>query len=127
MPLRITTSLKDSETPQIFRSQIHCAILRNNSTCINLSLDDIMSDIDPSASWRDSARSTRLWIFNSSTTFPLLLWLFNIQTWTFVLAITVMAFFLIIEYYGFTPIIFARYIRSLLAGKRRISRPWWLV
>lgn len=85
-----------------------------------------MDNLVPTASWRDSARSTRLWIFNSSTTFPLLLWLFNIKRWTFILALLVMAFFFIIEYYGFTPAIFGRFLRSSLAGKRRIARPWWL-
>ena len=85
-----------------------------------------MKQINPDASWRDSARSSRLWIFNSSTTFPLVFWLFNIQWWTFILAISVMVFFLLLEHYQFTPPIFFRFIRSLLAGKRRIARPWWI-
>lgn len=79
------------------------------------------------AHWRDSARSTRLWIFNSSTTFPLLLWLFDIEIWTFVLALVVMIFFLALEYYSFTPAVFARLLRSTLAGRRRIARPWWMM
>ena len=91
-------------------------------------MDQGMSDdFISTASWRDSARSTRFWIFNSSTAFPLLLCLFNIKLWTFILAVSVMAFFLMIEYYGFTPAVFGRFVRSLLAGKRRVSRPWWLM
>lgn len=84
-----------------------------------------MQSFNPDASWRDSARSTRLWIFNSSTTFPLLFLLFNIQLWTFIFTIAVMLFFLLLEYYQFTPTVFYRFLRNWFAGNVRLSRPWW--
>lgn len=80
----------------------------------------------PNASWRDSARPARLWIFDYRTSFPLLLFLFHITTWTFVLAIGVMGFFSIIAHFGFTISVFGRAVRSWFAGRRKMATPWWM-
>jgi len=79
----------------------------------------------PDASWRDSARSAKLWIFDANATFPLLIFAFNISTNTFLFAIFGMMFFTALSKYGFTIPIFLRWIRSTLAGPRKIAVPWW--
>ncbi|MBM93926.1 MAG: phosphoesterase [Legionellales bacterium] len=78
------------------------------------------------ASWRDSARRPRLWIFDAYATFPLLLLLFHMSWFTFGIAITVMVFLKGIDYYGFNLVVFARWIKTTLAGPRKIATPWWL-
>ena len=85
-----------------------------------------MVQTNVTANWRDTGRPSKLWLFNSSATFPLLIWLFHIQWWTFILAISVMTFFTVLGYYGFTIYVFGRFVRSTVAGKRRIATPWWL-
>lgn len=80
----------------------------------------------PNSSWRDSARSSKLWIFDSSATFPLVLLLFNISLNTFLLALTFIVFLTVISYYGFTMPVFFRFLRSRIAGKRKVAVPWWL-
>jgi intracellular multiplication protein IcmT len=80
----------------------------------------------PTASWRDSARMPRLWIFNAYATFPLLLLLFYMNWWTFSLAMMVMVFFKVIDYYGFTLPVFGRLLKSYIAGPRKLATPWWL-
>lgn len=85
-----------------------------------------MSDPKPTAHWRDSARDSKLWLFNSTTLFPLLLMLFHIKTWTFVSAFTAIGFFTVLSYYGFTVPVFFRWCRAKIAGRRRTARPWWM-
>tara|TARA_A100001015_G_scaffold286474_1_gene355212 strand:- start:1513 stop:1773 length:261 start_codon:yes stop_codon:yes gene_type:complete len=80
---------------------------------------------DPDASWRDSAREAKLWIFNANSVFPLLIMLYNIQTWTIILATTVFAFLTILNYYGLTVTKFLRLLRSFIAGPRKIAVNWW--
>lgn len=78
------------------------------------------------AHWRDSARASKLWIFNSTATFPMMLMLFHIRLWTFELAVAIMSILTLIEHYGFSLPVFGRWIRSTMAGKRKIATPWWL-
>lgn len=78
------------------------------------------------AHWRDSARPSKLFMFNSTATFPLLLFLFHIRMWTFIVAIMVMLFLTAIERYGFTITVFFRWLRTFVAGKRKLARPWWM-
>ena len=77
------------------------------------------------ASWRDSARSSRLGPLNSSSLFPLILFFFHIQIWTFILALLFVIFLSVLSRYGFSITNFGRLIRSKLAGRRRIATPWW--
>lgn len=79
----------------------------------------------PDASWRDSARSAKLWIFDASATFPLLIFAFNITMNTLIFAISGMLFFTALSKYGFTIPTFLRWVRSTLAGPRKIAVPWW--
>lgn len=77
------------------------------------------------AHWRDSARPAKFFIVDYRASFPLLLFLLHIRLWSFILAIVAIGFFTLLERYGFTVIVFLRWFRSLLAGKRKFSRPWW--
>jgi intracellular multiplication protein IcmT len=77
------------------------------------------------AHWRDSARSVRFFIWDGQAAFPMVLFLMHIRIWTFVVAVFTMMFFTVLNRYGFTPIVFLRWMRNLVAGKRKISRPWW--
>lgn len=77
------------------------------------------------AHWRDSARNVRFWIVDSRACFPLLLFLMHIRLWTFIVAIVTTVFFATLERYGFTPVVFLRFMRSFLAGSRKIAQPWW--
>ena len=79
----------------------------------------------PDAHWRDSARASRLFIFNSTAAFPLLFFMFHIRLWTFFLAVGTMLFLTAITHYGFTITVFFRWLRSLLAGPRKMAKPWW--
>ena len=80
----------------------------------------------PDAHWRDSAREPKFFIFNAKAAFPLLLFLLHIRVWTFVLAILAWLFFSYLNYFGFTIIVFVRWVRAKLAGKRKIAVPWWM-
>ena len=81
---------------------------------------------NPDASWRDTARQPRLWIFNARALPPLLVAMFHITYATVGFAILVMILLQTMEYYGFTLPVFLRYLRSTAAGKRRSSTPWWM-
>ena len=78
------------------------------------------------AHWRDSARPAKLFIFDAKASFPLLLLLFHIRLWTFILAVTTMIFLTILNRYGFSTTVFARWLRTSLAGKRKVANPWWM-
>ena len=85
-----------------------------------------MNQPKPGASWRDSARSSRLWIFDSSAFFPVIVFLFHIRWWTFFVTVGMVIFLTALSYYGYSTIVFGRIVRSFLAGKRKMATPWWL-
>ena len=78
------------------------------------------------AYWRDSARIPRFFMIDARAAFPLLLFLLHIRIWTFVLAVIATIFFGVLERYGFTLMVFFRWFRNILMGKRKISAPWWI-
>lgn len=80
----------------------------------------------PNAHWRDSARPARFFIVDAQAAFPLLLFLMHITLWTFIVAILAMVFFTILNRFGFSVMVFGRVVRSFLAGRRKVSYPWWL-
>ena len=84
-----------------------------------------MARIPTQAHWRDSARQPRFFLIDARAAFPLLLFLLHIKLWSFILAVATMAFFGLLERYGFSLIVFLRWLRSLLAGSRKVSIPWW--
>lgn len=77
------------------------------------------------AHWRDTARTVRLWIVDYRACFPLLLFLFHIRLWTFAAAILATGFFAALEHFGFSVAVFMRFMRSYIAGPRKIAQPWW--
>ena len=77
------------------------------------------------AHWRDSARNVRLWLLDFRACFPLLILIFHIRLWTFLLALVATVFFTSLERYGFSVAVFLRWIRSFIAGPRKMSQPWW--
>lgn len=77
------------------------------------------------AHWRDSARPVRFWIVDFRATFPLLIFLLHIRLWTFFFAIATTIFFAMLERFGFTVAVFGRWLRSYIAGPRKIAQPWW--
>jgi len=82
--------------------------------------------INPSAHWRDSARPIKFFLWDGRAAFPVVIFLMHIALWTFILTVVLMVFFSILNRYGFTPIVFFRWLRALIAGNRKIAIPWWL-
>lgn len=79
----------------------------------------------PDASWRDSARYPRFFIFDARAVFPLMVWILHMKLWTFILAILAVAFFSLLLRFGFTLSTFLRWLRSIIAGRRKSAIPWW--
>ena len=77
------------------------------------------------AHWRDSARNVKFWFVDFRATFPLLILLLHIRLWTLALSIVAIVFFTLLERFGFTPIVFLRWMRAYVAGPRKIAQPWW--
>ena len=82
--------------------------------------------IDPNAHWRDSARPVKFFIWDGRAVFPVVLFLLHMVVWTFILTIALIIFFSTLNRYGFTPIVFGRWFRCLLAGPRKLAIPWWM-
>lgn len=81
---------------------------------------------DPAnAHWRDSARTPRLFFMDAMAAFPLVLFILHIRWWTFFTCMALIAFFVILEKFGFTVSVFKRWIKVFFAGNQRTARPWW--
>ena len=77
------------------------------------------------AHWRDSARNPRFFGIDAFSSFPLILMLVKIELWTFLLALSTIIFFAILERFKFTIPVFLRWVRATMAGPHRIAYPWW--
>lgn len=77
------------------------------------------------ASWRDTARYPKFFFFDSRAVFPLFFVLLHIRIWTIVVALIAVLFFSLLIRFGFTIAIFGRFIRALVAGPRKVAKPWW--
>ncbi len=86
----------------------------------------VMKAPSPDAHWRDSARPARFFLIDARAAFPVLFCLLHLRIWTIILALTITAFFAILNRYGFTISVFGRWLRSTLAGKRKMATPWWV-
>jgi len=84
-----------------------------------------MARVKTEAHWRDSARSPRFFFIDARAAFPLLLFLLHIRLWSFILALVTMLFFWGLERYGFSLIVFLRWMRNVFAGPHKIAIPWW--
>ncbi len=76
-------------------------------------------------SWQNTGREAKLWIFNSTTSFPILLFLVNISLTTLMVVVITMLVFGVLNYYGFTVSVAFRCLRGMIAGRFKESRPWW--
>ncbi len=77
------------------------------------------------AHWRDSARPIRFFIWDGKAAFPMILPFMYMRLWTWGIALVAMMFFSILNRYGFSPIVFLRYLRTKIAGRRKLALPWW--
>lgn len=77
------------------------------------------------AHWRDTARPARFGPIDAKAVFPFLLWLLHFRLWTFGVAVAFTVFFTMLEKWGFTIPVFARWVRSSIAGPRKMAIPWW--
>ena len=77
------------------------------------------------AHWRDSARTAKFFIVDSRAAFPLIFFLLHIRWWTLSVAIVAMLFFALLERYGFTVVVFFRWLRGALAGPNKSAVAWW--
>ena len=77
------------------------------------------------AHWRDSARTARFFFIDATAAFPIFLFLVHIKFWTFILAVTIMIFFTMLNRFGYGVQVFLRIFRSFMAGPRKIAIPWW--
>jgi intracellular multiplication protein IcmT len=84
-----------------------------------------MARVLTEAHWRDSARQPRFFLIDARAAFPLLFFLLHIRLWTFTVSLLGMAFFGLIEHYGFSLSVFLRWLRLTLAGPRKLAIPWW--
>ena len=50
----------------------------------------------------------------------------HMKLWTLFVAIGAMIFFTVLNYFGFSPVVFLRWFRALFAGRRKMSKPWWI-
>ena len=80
----------------------------------------------PDAAWRDSARAAKLFFLDAVSVFPFLLWALHIRWWTFILAALSAVFLTVLNHFGFSIPVFLRWLRSTLAGKRKLAIPWWI-
>jgi len=75
--------------------------------------------------WRDSGRAARFFMVDARAAFPIFVFLMHIRYWTGSLVLISMIFFSILEKYGFTVLVFGRWLRTFLAGPLKMSIPWW--
>lgn len=81
--------------------------------------------LNPNAHWRDSSRQTRFFFISADAAYPILLLLIHIRWWTLMIVVVTIIFFATLEYFGLTPIKFARVIRNFLVGTMKFRKGWW--
>ena len=75
--------------------------------------------------WRDSAQTTRLFIFDALAGVPLLFMFVHLRMWTFWLAVSCFLVFGILDRLGFSFRVALRRLRSRVAGPVRYGMAWW--
>ncbi len=74
--------------------------------------------------WRDSRKNARFFGIDARSTFPLLLFLVHIRLGHLYYCSGHFIFWYI-RALCFRAVVFLRMFRSLLAGSRKMTRPWW--
>jgi len=82
--------------------------------------------VNVAAHWRDSARPVKFFIWDGRAAFPVIIFFMHMSLWTFITAIVLIFFFSILNRFGFTPVVFFRWLRSMIAGPQKIAIPWWM-
>ena len=82
--------------------------------------------LNADAHWRDSARPVKFFMWDGRAAFPVVIFILHISWWTLGLTIVLIAFFSILNRYGFTPMVFFKWARSAIAGPRKMAIPWWM-
>lgn len=77
------------------------------------------------AHWRDSSRNPRFFFIDAYASLPLVIMLVHIRLWTFLSALAVIGFFVILEKFKFTVPVFMRWLRTFFAGNIKTAYPWW--
>ncbi|KAF1702970.1 IcmT/TraK family protein [Pseudoxanthomonas kaohsiungensis] len=75
--------------------------------------------------WRDSAETTRLWVFDALAGFPLILMLLHLRWWTFGVAVTCFVVFGVLERMGYSVRFALRRLRAIAGGSVKLGQPWW--
>lgn len=76
--------------------------------------------------WRDTARTTRFWIFDALAAVPLVFSFLYLRTWTFALALASFVVFGVLErIFGFSLRVALRRLRAKVAGRVRYGMAWW--
>jgi hypothetical protein len=78
------------------------------------------------STWRETMRPTRFFGVDSRATLPMLFFLMNMNSNTFMLAIAGMVGFSFLERKGLTVPAAIRAVRAWIAGPIRPATPWWL-
>ena len=88
--------------------------------CDNIAKDVVNIEVQMTphtdAHWRDSARPVKFFIWDGRAAFPVVIFLMHMTLWTLGVTILLIIFFSILNRYGFTPIVFFRWLRNLIAG-----------
>ena len=82
--------------------------------------------IPATASWRDSAKSVKIAFIDYRAIFPMLLCLFFPSLKLFLITLAIVLVLGVLAHFGFTVRVFGRYIRGVIAGPLKQSRPWWV-
>ena len=75
--------------------------------------------------WRDYSRTPRFFGINGYASISIVIWLFYISWLTTYITVATILFFVILEKFHFTPIVFYRWFKTVIAGPVRISKPWF--
>lgn len=77
------------------------------------------------AYWRDASLTPMFFFIDSSAVLPIFIFLFHIRFWTFLVALVVITFLSILAKFNFTPRIFLRLMKNVIAGPLKTAHPWW--
>ncbi|MGX9960638.1 IcmT/TraK family protein [Xanthomonas euvesicatoria] len=75
--------------------------------------------------WRDTAQTTRLWLFDALSGIPLILMLAHIRWYTVLIAFLAFVIFGILEKFGYSVPVAIRRLRTKLAGPVKQGHAWW--
>lgn len=76
--------------------------------------------------WRDTGNQIKFWIFDWRLSITLLILIFNLsELWAYMLVLTLLVFFQLLNRQGYTLINFIRFIHSKMIGRRAHGKPYW--